>query len=98
LDMKALTGDLVRKTAQSLAAGCDIALQCSGQMDAMVKVAKGAKLLTGDALRRAMTAEKCVSKPRELSRESAQERLSTLMDDVADIDIARAPMSLVEST
>jgi len=98
LDMKALTGDLVRKTEQSLAAGCDIALQCSGQMDAMVKVAKGGKALAGKALERAAIAELCAAKPRNLPRDAAQARLSTLMEEVADIDIARAPMSLVEST
>ena len=31
LDMKALSGDLTRLTEQTLAAGCDIALQCSGK-------------------------------------------------------------------
>jgi len=99
LDMKALSGDLVRKTELSLAAGCDIALQCSGQIDAMVKVAKGAKPLSGKALLRANIAELCVGEPNELPRDAAQARLSTLMDEVADIDIdiARAPMSLVES-
>ncbi len=98
LDMKALTGNLTRKTEQSLAAGCDIALQCSGQIAAMVQVAKGAKPLRGKALERAVIAQYCVGDMAELAREAAQARLSTLMDKVADIDIARAPMSLVEST
>ncbi len=98
LDMKALSGGLVKKTEQSLSAGCDIALQCSGQIDAMVKVAKGAKPLSGKALERAQIAQLCAGDVAEFAPCSARQRLSTLMDEVADIDIARAPMSLVEST
>ncbi|MEP1230353.1 MAG: beta-N-acetylhexosaminidase [Litorimonas sp.] len=98
LDMKALSGNLVRKTEQSLAAGCDIALQCSGQIDAMVKVAKGARPLIGKALERAKIAQNCTDYASEFEREAAEVKLSTLMQGVADVDIARAPMSLVEST
>ena len=98
LDMKALTGDLVSKTEASLAAGCDIALQCSGQLPAMVQVAKGGKALSGKALERAKIAQLCAASPRDFSREAAQARLSALMDEVAAVEIARAPMSLVEST
>lgn len=59
LDMKALTGGLQRKTERALAAGCDIALQCSGILPDMVKVAKGASSLTGRAKRRSIVAELC---------------------------------------
>jgi len=57
LDMKALKGSLTSLTQQTLAAGCDIALQCSGKLPAMVNVAKGLKPLSGKALRRARVAE-----------------------------------------
>lgn len=57
LDMKALSGGLTNLTRKALAAGCDIALQCSGNLPYMVKVAKGLKPLAGDSLRRAMQAE-----------------------------------------
>ncbi len=57
LDMKALKGDLTSLTEQALAAGCDIALQCSGNLPDMVKVAKGLKPLSGDSLRRAQQAD-----------------------------------------
>lgn len=57
LDMKALSGGLTRLTQQTLAAGCDIALQCSGNMSSMVKIAKGLRRLDGAALRRAKIAE-----------------------------------------
>lgn len=57
LDMKALTGNLTTLTRQALAAGCDVALQCSGNLPDMVKVAKGLKLLAGESLRRAQVAD-----------------------------------------
>ena len=38
LDMKALSGTLHERTARSFQAGCDIALQCNGNMDDMVQV------------------------------------------------------------
>lgn len=40
LDMKALAGSMAEKTLASLLAGCDIALQCSGDMYDMAEVAK----------------------------------------------------------
>lgn len=57
LDMKALSGDLTHITEQALAAGCDMALQCSGNLPSMVKVAKGARTLDGVSLKRARLAE-----------------------------------------
>ena len=58
LDMKALSGDsLTVKTEAALTAGCDIALQCSGQLPDMISVAKGATTLSGKALERAKVAE-----------------------------------------
>ena len=57
LDMKALKGNLTDLTQKTLAAGCDIALQCSGHLPAMVNVAKGLQPLSGDSLRRAQIAD-----------------------------------------
>jgi len=42
LSMKALAGTMTERTAAALAAGCDIALHCNGDMDEMVAVAAGA--------------------------------------------------------
>ncbi len=53
LDMKALSGSLRRKTEKALSAGCDVALQCSGKLPAMVQVASGAKHLDGVSKERA---------------------------------------------
>jgi len=52
LSMKALSGTLKERAEACLAAGCDIALHCNGQMDEMVLVAQGAKVMTPDALAR----------------------------------------------
>ncbi|PHR91117.1 MAG: beta-N-acetylhexosaminidase [Robiginitomaculum sp.] len=53
LDMKALKGGLTKLTEETLKAGCDIVLQCSGKLPAMVQIAKGLKPLTGESMRRA---------------------------------------------
>lgn len=71
LDMKALTGSLSGLTRASLTAGCDIALQCSGKLPAMVEVAKGSRYLDGDSRRRADIAELCAEDPRLFDYESA---------------------------
>ena len=57
LDMKALSGNLVQLAEHSLAAGCDIVLQCNGKMTSMVEVAQGLKPLSGNSARRASLAE-----------------------------------------
>lgn len=57
LDMKALKGGLTKLTQSALHAGCDVVLQCSGKLPAMVKVAKGLSALSGKSLERAQMAE-----------------------------------------
>lgn len=71
LDMKALSGSLQAKTSKALAAGCDIALQCSGVLPAMVQVAKGAKTLSGAAARRAALADLCAEHVTPFERDAA---------------------------
>jgi len=53
LSMKALGGSFSERTSKALAAGCDMALHCNGDMAEMKQVAKGAKPLRGRAKRRA---------------------------------------------
>lgn len=79
LDMKALSGSLTQLTRSALAAGCDIALQCSGKLPDMVKVAKGAKALSGTALRRAHVAQNSADNPQDFDRDEARNELSGLM-------------------
>ena len=83
LDMKALTGGLTHKTERALAAGCDVALQCSGKLKDMVEVAKGAAPLEGEAYRRAIIAENCADSLTKLDRQSAEAEFNDLMGNLS---------------
>ncbi len=80
LDMKALSGDLTTITRKALTAGCDIALQCSGKLPAMVEVAKGSRYLDGKPLQRARMAELCAEDPREFDYDAAFNEYLELID------------------
>lgn len=79
LDMKALSGDLTRKTERALNAGCDIALQCSGALVDGVSVAKGSQTLAGHALERAVIADSCAEYVTEFDRAQAEAEFDVLM-------------------
>ena len=84
LDMRALhtgamDGKLTALTRKSLAAGCDIALQCSGKLPAMVKVAKGAKKLRGKAAERAFIADNCAVREKALNVKAARAEYDDLL-------------------
>jgi len=83
LDMKALSGDLEDLTRRALKAGCDIGLHCNGKMRSMVKVAKGAGMLEGKALIRAITADYCAATPDEFDAQAALAELDELMAGTA---------------
>jgi beta-N-acetylhexosaminidase len=85
LDMKALTGGLKSLAAKTLASGCDIVLQCSGQLADMVNVAKGLKALTGDSLKRAQQAETMVDIFDPFNAVSAREEFTELMRQLEPI-------------
>ncbi|MEP6343516.1 MAG: beta-N-acetylhexosaminidase [Maricaulaceae bacterium] len=78
LDMKALSGDLTQLTQDCLSAGCDVALQCSGIFSDMIKVAKGAKALTGASLIRTQLAELYVDTPEIFDRDAAEAELDAM--------------------
>jgi beta-N-acetylhexosaminidase len=48
LGMQALAGDFASRAAGVVAAGCDVALHCSGKMDEMVAVASAVPAMTAD--------------------------------------------------
>ena len=48
LGMEALSGDAGTRAAGVVAAGCDVALHCSGKMDEMVLVAAAVPAMTPD--------------------------------------------------
>jgi len=52
LSMQALSGGLAERAEAALAAGCDIALHCNGDMREMIAVAEAAPSLEGTALER----------------------------------------------
>lgn len=56
LEMNALGGDMAERAARAIAAGCDLALHCSGDLPGMEAVAGAAGRLSGAALLRAETA------------------------------------------
>src|SRR5215469_1828664 len=56
LSMGALSGTLAERTRAALAAGCDVALHCNGNLPEMEAVAGGAPVLSGPAARRAEAA------------------------------------------
>ncbi|SEM80821.1 beta-N-acetylhexosaminidase [Gemmobacter aquatilis] len=56
LNMEALSGTLAERTAQAMAAGCDIALHCKGVLAQMEEVATAAGRLTPQAATRATAA------------------------------------------
>jgi beta-N-acetylhexosaminidase len=56
LSMQALSGDLAERTAAALAAGCDIALHCNGDMAEMQGVVSATKPLAGAVKARAAAA------------------------------------------
>ncbi len=56
LNMNALSGDLTDRTARAIAAGCDIALHCKGDLAQMIAVAVAAGDMTAAAQSRASQA------------------------------------------
>lgn len=56
LSMGALSGSLGERARAAIAAGCDAALHCNGNMEEMLAVAAAVPLLAGEAARRAAAA------------------------------------------
>ncbi len=84
LSMKALSGRLEDRAAASLAAGCDVALHCNGDLGEMVQVARGAKPMTRAAWARYKVGEihrRTIR--RDFDADTARARFDTLLKATA---------------
>ncbi len=71
LDMKALDGEVPDRAARSVAAGCDLALNCWGRMDEMVGIAEALPEITDRARERLSAAMATISKPKSVDKIAA---------------------------
>jgi beta-N-acetylhexosaminidase len=71
LSMRALSGTFEERTRACLAAGCDLALHCNGNMDEMAAVGLASPFLEGEGLRRFHAALAQLKKPEPFDREEA---------------------------
>ncbi len=79
LNMQALSGDLAARTRASMAAGCDIALHCKGDMAEMAQVAAEAGDLRPDSRARALAALACRRAPDPVDIAALEADLQALM-------------------
>jgi beta-N-acetylhexosaminidase len=73
LSMQALSGSLGERVAASLAAGCDVALHCNGNMEEMTAVAAAAPVLGGLACARFERALAALREPEPFAAGKAEE-------------------------
>lgn len=88
LDMKALQyaidGGLRQRAEAALGAGCDVVLQCSGDLKEMQETAKGCRALEGRSLERARAVEAFAKRqPSEFDAEAGWARFNELMNSAA---------------
>lgn len=79
LTMRALKGSLTDRVKASLAAGCDVILHCTRNMDEMKEIAAATPMLSGKALERAERALKALKPAKPLVVAEAQARLDTAL-------------------
>ncbi len=79
IGMAALGGNMGERAARVLAAGCDIAVHCSGDMAEMVAVAAAASPLTPAAMKRVARARAFLHAPKTFDRVAAISRVDELL-------------------
>jgi beta-N-acetylhexosaminidase len=82
LSMGALSGSLGERTRAAIAAGCDVALHCNGDLAEMRAVAAEAPRLSGEAQRRADAALAAGGKPAAFDVAAARSEFSAMMSAV----------------
>jgi beta-N-acetylhexosaminidase len=78
VSMQALSGGIGERTAAAIAAGCDLALHCNGDLAEMKAVAAEAPTLTGRAADRAAAALAARRRPEPLDEAEARARFARL--------------------
>jgi beta-N-acetylhexosaminidase len=68
LDMNALKGDVSDRAAGCVAAGCDLALNCWGRMDEMIRIADKLPTITARAAERLAAAMATISPPKSVDK------------------------------
>ena len=81
LNMQALSGTLAERTTRSMAAGCDLALHCKGDMAEMLAVATAAGDMTAATQTRAKAALAARRTPEPVDIADLQRDLSAMMAD-----------------
>jgi beta-N-acetylhexosaminidase len=71
LDMNALEGDVSDRAAGCVAAGCDLALNCWGRMDEMIRIADKLPTITVRAAERLAAAMATISPPKSVDKIAA---------------------------
>ncbi len=83
LSMKALTGELGARAGAAIAAGCDIALHCSGKLDEMAPVAEAVPALSEAAQARLARAAVMKQTPEPADAAALAAKLEALMARLA---------------
>lgn len=83
LNMQALTGDLASRTLASMAAGCDLALHCNGDLPDMQSVAISAGNMSPATLHRAAEALTWRTTPADVDIASLEAELAAIMPDAS---------------
>ncbi len=79
LSMQALSGTLAERTQAAMAAGCDMALHCNGNIEEMREVAASAGELRAKALKRARRALRAQQRTLRFDRKRALDALERLV-------------------
>lgn len=83
LNMQALAGTLAERTARSLAAGCDIALHCKGDLAEMQSVAAAAGTMRADSRLRAQAALQARHQPDAVDIAALEADLAAILQEPA---------------
>lgn len=79
LNMQALSGNLAERTLRAIAAGCDLALHCKGDMDEMMMVATAAGRMSSATIARAEAALARRLPPEPIDSAALEAELSSLL-------------------